>query len=149
MVRARGGFVVLSMVVAAVAVACGGTTTPGPAASVCTNLSSVASTSSSNVSLAAAVLPKLAARAATAAGDPVVKIGFIGMLAGKYQNYGVDAKDGVQLAIDKANAAGGVTFNGTKYTFSLDAQDDNADATQGVQAAQKLVDDGVVAVIGG
>jgi branched-chain amino acid transport system substrate-binding protein len=108
----------------------------------------VGSAPSSDYTLAAAVLPKLAARTATG-GDPVLKIGFVGMLAGKYQNYGVDAKDGVQLAIDQANAAGGVTYNGTKYTFALDAQDDNADATQGVQAAQKLVDDGVVAVIGG
>jgi len=147
MVRARVGLVVLSLVVAAVAVACGPTTPT--AAAGCTNLSSVASVQPA-YSLAAAVLPKLAkASRATTAGDPVLKIGFIGMLAGKYQNYGVDAKDGVQLAIEQANAAGGVTFNGTKYTFSLDSQDDNADATQGVQAAQKLVDDGVVAVIGG
>jgi branched-chain amino acid transport system substrate-binding protein len=136
------------MVVVAVAVACGGST-PGPTAAGCTNLNAVSSISSGNLSLAAAVLPKLAARPATLAGDPVVKIGFIGMLAGKYQNYGVDAKDGVQMAIDQANAAGGVTFNGKKYTFALDAQDDNADATLGAQNAQKLVDDGVVAVIGG
>ncbi|MEA2656085.1 MAG: branched-chain amino acid transport system substrate-binding protein [Chloroflexota bacterium] len=133
------------MVVAAVAVACGGTTTTTAAA--CTNLSTVGS--AGNVSLTSAVLPKLLARPAATSGDPVLKIGFVGMLAGKYQNYGVDAKDGAQLAIDQANAAGGVTYNGTKYTFALDAQDDNADATQGVQAAQKLVDDGVVAVIGG
>src|SRR5581483_11167554 len=45
-----------------------------------------------------------------AAGTPqVLKIGFIGMLAGKYQNYGVDAEHGVQMAIDEANSAGGVT----------------------------------------
>lgn len=148
MVRARVGLVVLSLVVAAVAVGCGGTSNPPAAAAGCTNASTVASVPT--YSLAAAVMPKLARTSrATTAGDPVLKIGFIGMLAGKYQNYGVDAKDGVQLAIDQANAAGGVTFNGTKYTFALDAQDDNADATQGVQAAQKLVDDGVVAVIGG
>src|SRR6202521_4401194 len=147
MVRGRVGLVVLSMVVAAVAIGCGGTTTPTAAAG-CTNLSTVAS-APTGTSLSAAVLSTLAARPALTAGDPVLKIGFIGMLAGKYQNYGVDAKDGAQLAIDQANAAGGVTFNGTKYTFVLDAQDDNADATQGGQAAQKLVDDGVVAVIGG
>ena len=145
MVRARVGLVVLSLVVAAVAVGCGGTTPT--AAAGCTNLSTVGS--ASNVTLTSAVLPQLATRPATTSGDPVLKIGFVGMLAGKYQNYGIDAKDGAQLAIDQANAAGGVTYNGTKYTFALDAQDDNADATQGVQAAQKLVDDGVVAVIGG
>jgi branched-chain amino acid transport system substrate-binding protein len=146
MVRARGLVVLSAMVVAAFA--CGGSTTGGTTAAGCTNLNSVAAVQAGDATLAAAVLPKLAARPSTAA-TAVVKIGFIGMLAGKYQNYGVDAKNGAQLAIDKANAAGGVTFSGTTYTFKLDSQDDNADATQGVQAAQKLVDDGVVAVIGG
>lgn len=145
MVRARALIGLATLIVAAFA--CGGSSSTTPTAG-CTNLSSVASAQSSDISLAAAVLSKLATRPATAA-STVVKIGFIGMLAGKYQNYGVDAKDGVQLAIDQANAAGGVIYNGTTYTFALDAQDDNADATQGVQSAQKLVDDGVVAVIGG
>jgi len=146
MVRARGLVVLSTLVVAAFA--CGGSSTTGTTTAGCTNLTSVSSVQSSDVTLAAAVLPKLAARPSTAA-TAVVKIGFIGMLAGKYQNYGVDAKNGAQLAIDKINAAGGVQNGGTTYTFKLDSQDDNADATQGVQAAQKLVDDGVVAVIGG
>lgn len=130
------------------AVACGGTTTPTAAAG-CTTLSSIASNPSSDFSLAAAVLPKLAARPATTAGDPVLKIGFIGILSGQYKAYGVDEQYGAQLALDAANAAGGVTFNGTKYTFTLDSQDDAADATKGAQGATKLVDDKVVAVIGG
>jgi branched-chain amino acid transport system substrate-binding protein len=137
--------VVLAMV--GTAVACGGTTTPS--AAVCTNLSSVASNPSSNVSLAVAVLPKLAARPATTAGDPVLKIGYIGILSGQYKAYGVDEQYGAQLALDQANAAGGVTYNGTTYTFALDSQDDAADATKGAQGATKLVDDKVVAVIGG
>ncbi len=148
MVRARGLVVLIAAVFVSVACASGSTTT-STITSNCTNLASVASVPSSDISLAAAVQPILATRSVQTAASAVVKIGFVGMLAGSAQNYGIDAKDGVQLAIDQANAAGGVTFNGTKYTFSLDAQDDNADATQGVQAAQKLVDDGVVAVIGG
>jgi branched-chain amino acid transport system substrate-binding protein len=137
------------MVVAAVA--CGGTTTPTAAAG-CTNLSTVAS-APTGTSLSAAVLSTLAARPALAtrkstAGDPVLKIGFIGILSGQYKAYGVDEQYGVQLAIDAANAAG-VTFNGTKYTLQLDSQDDQALAAIGAQGATKLVDDKVVAVIGG
>jgi branched-chain amino acid transport system substrate-binding protein len=135
------------MVVAAVAVACGGTTTPTAVSAPCTNASSVAAAPS--ISLASAVLPKLATRPASTAGDPTLKIGFIGILSGQYKAYGVDEQDGAQLAIDQANAAGGVTFNGTTYKFVLDSQDDAADATKGAQGATKLVDDKVVAVIGG
>lgn len=140
------GLVVLTMVVAAVA--CGGTTTTGTTAAGCANASTVASTSS-GYTLAAAVLPKLAARPASTVGDPVLKIGFIGILSGQYKAYGVDEQSGAELAIEQANAAGGVTFNGTTYTFALDSQDDAADATKGAQGATKLVDDKVVAVIGG
>src|SRR4030088_1641057 len=58
MVRARGLVVLSTMVVAAFA--CGGSSTTGPAAAGCTNLTSVSSVQSSDVTLAAAVLPKLA-----------------------------------------------------------------------------------------
>src|SRR5487761_265874 len=147
MVRARVGLVVLSTVVAAVA--CGGTSSPGTTASAgCINASTVAS-NSLGYTLAAAVLPKLATRPLSTAGDPVLKIGFIGILSGQYKAYGVDEQHGAQLAIDQANAAGGVTYNGTTYTFALYSQDDAADATKGAQGATKLVDDKVVAVIGG
>jgi branched-chain amino acid transport system substrate-binding protein len=133
------------MVVAAVAVGCGGTTPT--AAAGCTNLSSVAS-ASTGYALASTVISKLTTRPATTSGDPVLKIGFIGILSGQYKAYGVDEQYGVQLALDAANAAG-VSFNGTKYTLQLDSQDDAADATKGAQGATKLVDDKVVAVIGG
>ena len=147
MVRARGLAVLI--VATFVAFACGGTTSgTGGTASTC-NPGSVAAAPTSAYSLVAAVLPRLAAHPPATGSDPVLKIGFIGILSGQYKSYGVDEQDGAQLAIDQANAAGGVTFNGTAYTLSLDSQDDAADATKGAQGATKLVDDGVVAVIGG
>src|SRR5579859_3295683 len=133
------------------AAACGSSSTSGGTAASSCNPGAVADASSAAASSVALPQSGMALAGSTQASgsDPVLKIGFVGMLAGQYQNYGVDEKDGVQMAIDQANAAGGVTYQGTTYTFQLDAQDDNADATQGVQAAQKLVDDGVVAVVGG
>ena len=83
------------------------------------------------------------------ASDPVLKIGFIGILSGQYTSYGVDEQRGAQLALDAVNAAGGITVGGTTYTLQLDSQDDAADPTKGAQGATKLVDDKVVAVIGG
>jgi branched-chain amino acid transport system substrate-binding protein len=82
------------------------------------------------------------------ASDPVLKLGFIGILSGQYKSYGVDELNGMQLAVDAANAAG-ITVNGTQYTLQVDSQDDAADATKGAAGATKLVDDKVVAVVGG
>jgi len=150
MVRARG--LVVLIVASLAAFACGSssqtavvsTCNPGSVSSV---PNAVAAAQSTANRLEAAVVTSLKSRPRLAA-DPVIKIGFIGILSGQYKAYGVDEQDGAQLAIDKANAAG-VTFNGTSYTLQLDSQDDAADATKGAQGATKLVDDGVVAVIGG
>jgi branched-chain amino acid transport system substrate-binding protein len=85
----------------------------------------------------------------TVAGS-VIPIGFQGMLSGDLKNYGVDELNGVQLAVDEANAAGGITFGGKHYTLKADGQDDLGATAQGGQtAAAKLKDDGVVAVVGG
>lgn len=130
---------------AILAAACGGGTSGGTS-SACNPNAVSAVPASGGSALAAAATARLMAYKPS---DPVLKIGFIGMLAGKYQNYGIDAKNGAQLAIDQINSAGGVQYQGTAYTFQLDPVDDNADATQGAQNAQKLVDDQVVAVIGG
>ena len=148
MVRARG--LVVLIVMAMAAVACGSTTTASPPVSTCKPDSVSAAP---GTTLAGAISSSLAARPnavrPVSASDPTLKIGFIGILSGQYKSYGVDEQSGVLLAIEQANAAGGVVFNGTTYKLSLDSQDDAADATKGAQGATKLVDDGVVAVIGG
>ncbi|TMD06849.1 MAG: branched-chain amino acid ABC transporter substrate-binding protein [Chloroflexi bacterium] len=146
MIRKRGLTVLMVAALFATAAACGGGGTSGGTSSTCNPNAVSAVPASGGSAIAAAATARLMAFKPS---DPVLKIGFIGMLAGKYQNYGIDAKNGAQLAVDQMNAAGGVQNQGTTYTFQLDPVDDNADATQGAQSAQKLVDDGVVAVIGG
>lgn len=79
--------------------------------------------------------------------DTVVKIGSSAPLTGGIAHIGQDLVDGARLAVEEINKAG-LTINGEKVTIELLVQDDAADPRQGTQAAQKLVDDGVVGVIG-
>jgi branched-chain amino acid transport system substrate-binding protein len=77
----------------------------------------------------------------------VVKIGHIAPLTGGLAHQGKDLENGARLAIEEINHAG-LIINGQKVTLQLDSQDDAADPRIGTQAAQRLIDDKVVAVIG-
>lgn len=79
--------------------------------------------------------------------DTVVKIGFISPLTGNLAHQGKDLENGARLAVDEINQAG-LAIGGQKVTLELDSQDDAGDPRQGTQAAQRLIDDGVVAVVG-
>jgi len=148
MFRTRGLAVLASATLLPLAFACGstGSGSGGGTASTC-KPDSVAAVPAQTAAFSAK-LASVVHRAVQTANDPIIKIGFIGILSGQYASYGVDEQRGAQLAIDAANAAG-VSYNGTSYTLQLDSQDDAADPTKGAQGATKLVDDQVVAVIGG
>ncbi|QBQ99426.1 branched-chain amino acid ABC transporter substrate-binding protein [Paraburkholderia pallida] len=77
----------------------------------------------------------------------VVKIGFAGPLTGPVARVGKDLQFGAQLALDEENAKH-PTIGGKPVKFVLDVQDDQADPRIAIQVAQKLVDDGVVGVVG-
>lgn len=89
-----------------------------------------------------------AAKAPAAAPAEVIKIGHVAPLTGGIAHLGKDNENGARLAVDEINAAGGLEVGGKKYTLELLAEDDKADPKEGTLAAQKLVDAGVVAVIG-
>jgi len=74
-----------------------------------------------------------------------IKIGVPAPLSGSSANAGQDIVNGAKLAAAKINAAGGVLGK----QIELVPEDDACDAQTAVQAAQKLVDAGVVAVAGG
>jgi ABC-type branched-subunit amino acid transport system substrate-binding protein len=82
-------------------------------------------------------------------GEDVVKIGFVDE-AERGAFYGATTRNAVQLAIDEANAAGGVTVGGVRHIFALvRAQDWDQPPEAGARAAARaLVDQGVVAVVG-
>ncbi|MFK4446606.1 branched-chain amino acid transport system substrate-binding protein [Caballeronia udeis] len=87
------------------------------------------------------------AGAAPVSADTIVKIGHAGPLTGSQAQSGKDDERGVQLAINELNAKK-ISVGGQPVTFELVSVDDQADPKVGVNVAQQLVDEGVVAVIG-
>lgn len=77
-------------------------------------------------------------------GDEIV-IGGLAPLTGSVSVYGIATNNGVQMAFDEINAAGGVLGKQIKYI----CEDEKGDATEATNAYRKLVDrDKVVAIIG-
>ncbi|RDK01553.1 branched-chain amino acid ABC transporter substrate-binding protein [Paraburkholderia lacunae] len=84
---------------------------------------------------------------ASFADDLPVKIGFAAPMTGANAGYGKDLENGVRLAIEEANAQK-VKIGDKVAQFQLVSEDDQADPRIGVQAAQKLVDQSVAAIVG-
>jgi len=91
--------------------------------------------------------PAKAAAAAPAA-PVVIKVGHVAPLTGGIAHLGKDNENGARLAVDEINAAGGLKVGDKTFKLELVAEDDKADPKEGTLAAQKLVDAGVVAVVG-
>jgi len=74
-----------------------------------------------------------------------IYVGITGPFSGPYADPGSAIRNAGQLAIDDVNAAGGI--NGRKLQAL--PEDDACDAQTGVQAAQKLLNESIVAIVGG
>jgi len=85
--------------------------------------------------------------AAVAQADQTVLIGLAGPLTGPSARIGKDLENGAQLAIADANAKH-PKINGEAVTFKLVSEDDQSDPRTAVTVAQRLVDAGVVGVVG-
>ena len=83
--------------------------------------------------------------AVPAMAEDVIKIGIFEPLTGENGGGGTQEAQGAQYANEVRPT---VTIDGTEYKVELDTVDNKSDKTEGVTAAQKLVSDGVVAVIG-
>ncbi len=73
-----------------------------------------------------------------------IKVGIMGPYSGSVAQYGVACRDGVLLWFKQLNANGGV--NGKQV--ETDVQDEKGDATEAVTVYNKLVQDGVTAIVG-
>ena len=91
--------------------------------------------------------PKAKAEAPKPPEIVTVRIGSASPLTGTQAHIGIDIRNGVQLAIDDANAAN-LSIGGKKVQFELVAEDDEANPTKAATVAQKLVDAKVAAVVG-
>lgn len=92
---------------------------------------------------AAALLLALAGIAGCTDRSPV-KIGFLGSLSGKYAYLGESGRNGFLLAVEEANAAGGIDGRRVDAVIRDDAQDD----AKAVAAAHDLVGQQVQAIVG-
>ncbi len=82
--------------------------------------------------------------AGTASGEATYKIGATGPISGDAALYGIAVKNGMEIAINEINEAGGV--NGAK--FELNFQDDECDAEKAVNGYNTLKDWGMQVFIG-
>jgi branched-chain amino acid transport system substrate-binding protein len=94
-----------------------------------------------------AIASVFAAAMAPATAQTVVKIGHVAPLTGGIAHLGKDNELGAKLAIEELNAKK-LSIGGKPVTFELLSEDDAGDPKQGTAAAQKLVDAGVVGVVG-
>lgn len=69
-----------------------------------------------------------------------VVIGFTAPLSGPAAEYGQDCVNGIDMAVNEINKAGGITVKGQKYTFKLEKLDDRVDPTQAVNNARRFRD---------
>ena len=76
--------------------------------------------------------------------DSSIKVGLMGPYSGDVAQYGLAVRNGAQLYVKQLNDKGGI--NNKK--IDLDTQDEKGDATEAKNVYDKMVEDGVVAIIG-
>jgi branched-chain amino acid transport system substrate-binding protein len=76
-------------------------------------------------------------------GEPIT-IGVVTSLNGPFTPWGLQVRDGMQLAVDEINADGGVDGR----PLELDVADDQMSPEEGVSGVERLVEEGAVAIGG-
>ncbi len=78
---------------------------------------------------------------AAAGGDKPkeVVLGYTGPLSGPAAEYGQDCFNGLEMAVNDINNAGGFTVGGKKHVFKLEKLDDMADPTNAVNNARRFL----------
>jgi branched-chain amino acid transport system substrate-binding protein len=92
-------------------------------------------------------MPIAVALALPASAEQVVRIGSASPVSGPSAHLGKDTENGARMAVDDLNAKG-FSIDGKPVRLQLLAEDDGGDPKQGTAVAQKLVDAGVVGVVG-
>ena len=92
----------------------------------------------------ASILSGCGSSSGSGAGSDVIKLGLMGPYTGDVAQYGLAVRAGAELYVSKFNEEGGA--NGKKV--ELDAQDEKGNATEAKNVYNKMVEDGVVGIIG-
>lgn len=80
--------------------------------------------------------------------EEVIKIGFCMPLTGNSATSGKYAEMGADLGVKTINENGGITIDGVTYKFELVKEDNEGKSDVTVNAFNKLISDGVVAIVG-
>lgn len=76
-----------------------------------------------------------------------VVLGYSGPLSGPAGEYGQDGLNGILMAVDDINEAGGIEIDGQPYKFRVAYYDDGADPTKTMLNVERLIDrDGAIAI---
>jgi len=102
---------------------------------------------------AAPEAPKAEAKPADPATPPAdadtILLGEVGSLTGSEATFGISTKNGIQMAIEEVNAAGGVTVNGKPKKLAVRVYDDQGKPEEAANAVTRLISqDRVVAILG-
>lgn len=92
------------------------------------------------LSLAVLLMAAWPAAEASAQAAKEVVIGFTGPISGVAAEYGQDCVNGIDMAVNEINAAGGITVKGQKHVLKLVKLDDMIDPTQAVNNCRRLRD---------
>lgn len=84
----------------------------------------------------------------TGAGSNEFLIGGLGPLTGEAASYGISVKQGAEIAVEEINAKGGVKVGDSTLKLVLNFADDEASGETASSAYNKLMDDGIQALLG-
>jgi branched-chain amino acid transport system substrate-binding protein len=115
------------------------TTEPPPTTAAADDTSADAAATESTM----AATEGTAAPAEAPTGEPII-IGALTSLTGPFTPWGVQVRDGMQLAVDEINAAGGVGDR----PLELRVVDDESNPEAGTSGIERLIEEGAVAVGG-
>lgn len=102
------------------------------------------------VAIAAAAVAALFAGGGCGGGDGAVRLGTALPLSGRHANVGGFFRDGYEIAVEEANAAGGIVIDGEARPVQLIAYDDKSDASISPSLLERLIAvDGVAALLSG
>jgi branched-chain amino acid transport system substrate-binding protein len=147
MARRTSVLAVAMLLLAMTLAACGAeaTATPRAASSAAASAAPSAAAASSSAPSSAVAATGSSAAATPAGGTKEVKVGVVLTLTGASAIYGTPQRNGVQLAVDEINAAGGIP--GVKLVPIF--EDDGGTKDKGITAFEKVIEtDNVLAIIG-
>jgi branched-chain amino acid transport system substrate-binding protein len=76
-----------------------------------------------------------------------ILFGEVGSLTGAQATFGISTKNGIQMAIDEVNAAGGVTVDGKAKKIAVRVYDDQGKSEEAANAVTRLINQDKVTVI--